>query len=77
MFDQLRTFFSQTETNNQPHGDTSVPVTRPVLTSTQDYYNSPVALPTFSPDELLGMTVLQQVNDNLVKAKVVRKIMDH
>ena len=47
-----------------------------MLTSIQDYYDSPIALPTFSPDELLGMTVLRQVDDNLVKAKVVQKIMD-
>ena len=30
----------------------------------------------FSPDELLGMTILQPVDDELVRAKVVRKIMD-
>ena len=30
----------------------------------------------FSPDELLGMMVLRPVDDNLVCAKVVRKIMD-
>ena len=35
-------------------GDTSVLVTKPVLTSIQDYYNSPVALPTFPPDEFVG-----------------------
>ena len=30
----------------------------------------------FSPDELLGMTILQPVDDELIRAKVVRKIMD-
>ena len=30
----------------------------------------------FSLDELLGMTILQPVDDELIRAKVVRKIMD-
>ena len=42
----------------------------------QDYYNEPLQLPVFSPDELLGMTILRPVEDELVRAKVVRKIMD-
>ena len=52
------------------------PVETPVLTSIQDYYDEPVNLPMFSPDELLGMMVLCPVDDNLVRTKVVRKIMD-
>ena len=69
-------FPNQNQRPTPADGDTSVPVTKHVFTSIQDYYNSPVALPTFSPDELLGMTVLRQVDDNFVKAKVVRKIVD-
>ena len=42
----------------------------------QDYYNDPVNIPIFSPDELLGMTVLSELDDSMVHTKVVQKIMD-
>ena len=57
-------------------GDTNAPVSKPIVTTIQDYYSEPVQLPVFSPDELLGMTILRPVDDELVRAKVVRKIMD-
>ena len=57
-------------------GDTNTPVSKPIVTTIQDHYNEPVQLPLFSLDELLGMTILQPVDDELVRAKVVRKIMD-
>ena len=41
-----------------PPGYTKVLVEMPILTSIQDYYDEPVNLPMFSPDELLGMMVL-------------------
>ena len=44
--------------------------------SIQDYYDDPVNLPQLSPDELLGMMVLRDVDGALVKAKVVHQIMD-
>ena len=34
-------------------------------------------LPTFSPDALFGMTILRMVDDELIHANVVHKIMDH
>ena len=55
---------------------TSVPVYKLILSSIQDYYEDPVSLPMFSPNELVGMTVLREVDDQLVHGKVVRKIMD-
>ena len=57
-------------------GDTNAPVSKPIVTTIQDHYNEPVQLPIFSPDELLGMTILRPVADEIVRAKVVRKIMD-
>ena len=57
-------------------GDTNAPVSKPIVTTIQDYYSEPVQLLVFSPDELLGMTILRPVDDELVRAKVVRKIMD-
>ena len=57
-------------------GDTNIPVSKPIATTIQDHYNEPIQLPMFSPDELLGMTILRPVDDELVRAKVVRKIMD-
>ena len=57
-------------------GDTNMLVSKPIITTIQDHYNEPVQLPMFSPDELLGMTILRPVDDVLVRAKVVRKIMD-
>ena len=58
-------------------GDTSVPVTKAVLSSIQDYYEEPVELPVFSPEELLGMTVLCEIDDEVLWVKVVRKVIDH
>ena len=57
-------------------GDTNALVSKPIVTTIQDYYSEPVQLPVFSLDELLGMTILRPVDDELVRAKVVRKIMD-
>ena len=57
-------------------GDTNAPVSKPIVTTIQDCYSEPVQLPVFSLDELLGMTILRPVDDELVRAKVVRKIMD-
>ena len=67
---------NRTQHPHPPDSITKVPVETPVLTSIQDYYDEPVNLPMFSPDELLGMMVLCPVDDNLVRTKVVRKIMD-
>ena len=54
-----------------PDGDTSIPVTKPVITTIQDYYEDPKDIPSFLPDELLGMTVLRKIDDDLLQAKVV------
>ena len=55
-------------------GDTNALVSKPIVTTIQDYYSEPVQLPVFSLDELLGMTILHPADDELVRAKVVRKI---
>ena len=57
-------------------GNTTAPVDKPIITLVQDYYNDPVNVPIFSPNELLGMTVLREHEDTMVCTKVVRKIMD-
>ena len=49
---------------------------QPVVTSIQHYYDEPVNLPKFSPDELLGMTVLHTLDKEVLRAKVVHKIID-
>ena len=57
-------------------GDTTALVDKPIITLIQDYYNDPVNIPIFSPNELLGMMVLREHDDTMGHAKVVRKIMD-
>ena len=47
-------------------------MSQPVVTSIQDYYDEPVNLPKFSPDELLSMTVLHTLDEEVLCAKVVR-----
>ena len=59
-----------------PNGDTNVPVAKPIITSIQDYYDDPISLTEFAPDELIGMTMLKTVDDDIVQAKVVRQIID-
>ena len=60
-------------------GNTSVPVEAPVLTSIQDFYEDPINLPKFAPEELIGMTFLKDPPNSdgkPMRAKVVRQIMD-
>ena len=58
-------------------GDTSHPVSKPVVTSTSDYYDEPLNVPVFSPKELLGLSFLHDNEDGqTVRAKVVQQIMD-
>ncbi len=63
-----------------PDGDKKPfePSTRPVITSVQDDFGSEtVRLPKFSPDELIGLTFLRDTpDDQKVRAKVVRKVID-
>ena len=69
-------FSNQSQHPAPPDGDTNIPGSTPIVTTIQDHYNEPVQLPMFSPDELLGMTILRPVDNELVRARVVRKIMD-
>ena len=48
-----------------PNSDTKVPIGKPIITSIQDYYDDPISLPVFTPDELIGMTVLKKVDDDI------------
>ena len=59
-----------------PNSDTKVPIGKPIITSIQDYYDDPVSLPVIATDELIGMTMLKKVDDDIVRAKVVRQIID-
>ena len=56
-------------------GEPKTPGTQP-LKSIQDYYDAPVRLPRFSPDELIGRTFLYEVDDQRIRAKVIKKILD-
>ena len=49
-----------------PDGDTNIPVGKPIITSIQDYNDDPISLPIFAPDELIGMTLLEKVDDDIV-----------
>ena len=69
-------FPNQSQRPAPPDGDTNILVEKPIITTIQDHYNEPVHLPMFSPDKLLGMTILRPVDDELIRAKLVRKIMD-
>ena len=70
-------FPNRTQRPNPSDGDTRVAASKPVVSSIKDYYKEPVHLPTFSPDELLGMTIVKDDGGEFIRAKVVRKIMDH
>ena len=37
--------------------------------SIQDYYDDPICLPVFAPDELIGMTISKKVDNDIVSAK--------
>ena len=69
-------FPNRTQRPNPSDGDTRVAAAKPVVSSIQDYYEEPVHLPTFSPDELLGMTIVKDEGGEFIHAKVVRKITD-
>ena len=69
-------FPNRTQRPNPSDGDTRVPTSKPVVSSIQDYYDEPVHLPTFSPNELLGMMIVKDDGGEFICAKVVRKIMD-
>ena len=42
----------------------------------QDHYDVPISLPKFSPEELIGLTFIHEVDDQKVRAKIVKKILD-
>ena len=69
-------FLNRLQHPNPSNGDTSVPVTKPVIAMIQDYFDNNLSLPMFSPDELIGMTVLHTIDEDVIHAKVVSKIMD-
>ena len=58
-----------------PSGEPSNP--GPRIKNIQDFYDVPVHLPKFSPDELIGLTFLHDVeNGERVRAKIIKKIHD-
>ena len=57
-------------------GEPKTPFTGPI-TSVQDFYDAPIALPTFSPEHLMGLMFLYEVNNGQrVQAKFVKKVLD-
>mmetsp|Transcript_20329 Transcript_20329/g.42624 ORF Transcript_20329/g.42624 Transcript_20329/m.42624 type:complete len:1867 (-) Transcript_20329:137-5737(-) len=70
-------FPNRRERSNPSDGDTTTPVEKPVVQSIQDYYEEPVHLPVFSPEELIGMTFLRDTEEGqTVRARVTRQIID-
>ena len=48
-----------------------------MVTNIQDYYDVPVDLPRFSPEELIGLTFLYDTGDGeKVRAKITKKVLD-
>jgi hypothetical protein len=65
-------FVSPTETSGERNAPSQGPIT-----NVQDLYDVPIKLPKFSPEELLGLTFLHDVDDGQqVRAKIVKKILD-
>ena len=53
------------------------PEQRPLLETVSDQFDEPISLSTFSPEELIGMTFLRDVDDGQrLRAKVVRHVID-
>jgi len=60
---------------NVTSGEPSNPVGP--IKNLQDHYDVPVRLPKFSPEELLGLTFLHELDDGQrVRATIVKKILD-
>eukprot|EP00977_Amphora_coffeiformis_P011219 scaffold2692_cov115-Amphora_coffeaeformis.AAC.2 len=65
-------FVGPTETSGERNAPSQGPIT-----NVQDLYDVPIKLPKFSPEELLGLTFLHDVDDGQqVRAKIVKKILD-
>eukprot|EP00977_Amphora_coffeiformis_P026758 scaffold29883_cov112-Amphora_coffeaeformis.AAC.1 len=65
-------FVSPTKTPGERNAPSQGPIT-----NVQDLYDVPIKLPKFSPEELLGLTFLHDVDDGQqVRAKIVKKILD-
>eukprot|EP00977_Amphora_coffeiformis_P012602 scaffold3161_cov146-Amphora_coffeaeformis.AAC.2 len=57
-------------------GERNAPSQGPI-SNVQDLYDVPIKLPKFSPEELLGLIFLHDVDDGQqVRAKIVKKILD-
>ena len=67
-----------TGTSGEPKTSGSTPVhRRPPIYNVQDNFDVPVHLPRFSPEELIGLTFLHDLEDGQrVRAKIVKKILD-
>ena len=53
------------------------PEQHPLLETVLDQFDEPISLPTFSPEELIGMTFLYDVDDDQhLRAKVVHQVID-
>ena len=53
-----------------------IPTHRPVVHSVQDQFFDTVQLPRFSVTDLIGMTFLHDVDDQKIRAKVVKQVND-
>ena len=66
------------ECPNPSHGDTTIPAVKPMTQSIVDYYDQPIHIPVFSPEELLGMTLLHDTPEGqTVCTKVICQILDY
>ena len=53
-----------------------IPTHRPVVHSVQDQFSDTVHLPRFSVTDLIGMTFIHDVDDQKIRAKVVKQVND-
>ncbi len=57
-------------------GESAAPAQGPIK-NVQDFYDVPISLPKFSPEELLGLTFLHELDDGQrVRATISKKILD-
>ena len=72
VFDDDEDFVSPTGTP----GESAAPAQGPIK-SVQDFYDVPISLPKFSPEELIGLTFLHELDDGQqVRARISKKILD-
>ena len=58
-------------------GNVTISSSKPIIQSISNYINEPIHLPSFSSNNVLGMTFICEHDRNDFHAKVIKKILDH